>query len=74
MVGPAKCGQEGEAGSWWWQGYAICQAERGQGEERWVWQTGGGVGGGCVTPEALLCPTEVAVRGGPFRDAEAAQV
>lgn len=42
VVGPAKCGQEGEAGSWKWQGYGICQAECGRGEERWVWQTGWG--------------------------------
>lgn len=53
----------------------ICQAERGQGEERWVWPTGRGWGGvGVVTPEALLCPTEVAVCRGRFWGAEAAQV
>lgn len=72
MVGPAKCGQEGETGSWSWQGCGICQAECGQ-EERQVWQTGWWGWGG-VTPEALLCPTEVAVCGGRFRDAEAAQM
>lgn len=36
-------------------------------------QNGGDQGGG-LTPEALLCPTEVAMCGGCVRDAEAEQV